>query len=73
MASCRWDLDDNRLMNAKDYDINVGRGKRMYDNHDAAEGALFALVTKVSQGGLQVLAVFPSFSLSGNLEPSIYV
>jgi hypothetical protein len=43
----RWDLDDNRLANIHEYDINVGKGKKMYDGHDAAPGALFALVTKV--------------------------
>ena len=43
----RWDLDDNRLVNVHEYDINVGKGKKMYDGHDAAPGALFALVTKV--------------------------
>lgn len=40
-ANKLWDLDLNRLTPGKDYEIDVGDGKKVYQKHDAAENALF--------------------------------
>lgn len=39
-----WDLDSNRLIPEKDYDINVQRGKKPYHKEDSARDPLFASV-----------------------------
>ncbi|KAJ4759152.1 Poly(U)-specific endoribonuclease [Rhynchospora pubera] len=36
-----WDLDQNRLVPGKDYEINVGEGKKVYDKGDMACEKLF--------------------------------
>lgn len=36
-----WDLDRNRLVPGKDYEINVGEGKKVYRNGDMAHEPLF--------------------------------
>ena len=39
-----WDLDSNRLIPEKDYDINVQKGKKPYWKEDSARDPLFARV-----------------------------
>ena len=41
-----WDLDANRLIPEKDYDINVQKGKKPYWKEDSARDPLFASVDK---------------------------
>ena len=42
--SYRWDLDHNRLKPGKDYVLNVGGGKTIWERGDAAEERLFERV-----------------------------
>ncbi|KAK6146405.1 hypothetical protein DH2020_020274 [Rehmannia glutinosa] len=37
-----WDLDLNRLVPGKDYEIDCGEGKKVYQKEDMAEGSLFS-------------------------------
>ncbi|GLT49090.1 hypothetical protein SLA2020_226710 [Shorea laevis] len=37
-----WELDLNRLVPGKDYQIDVGEGKKVYQKEDMAEGSLFS-------------------------------
>ncbi|CAI9095545.1 OLC1v1031528C1 [Oldenlandia corymbosa var. corymbosa] len=41
-----WELDLNRLEPGKDYEIDVGEGKKVYDRGDRAEGSLFSWVNE---------------------------
>lgn len=36
-----WELDYNRLVPGKDYEIDCGEGKKTYQKQDMAEGSLF--------------------------------
>ncbi|KAI3943127.1 hypothetical protein MKX01_004403, partial [Papaver californicum] len=36
-----WELDSNRLVPGKDYEIVCGEGKKVYQNEDMAHGSLF--------------------------------
>lgn len=36
-----WELDSNRLVPGKDYEIVCGEGKKVYQNDDMAQGSLF--------------------------------
>ncbi|KAG6536887.1 hypothetical protein ZIOFF_001963 [Zingiber officinale] len=36
-----WELDLNRLVPGKDYEIECGRGKKVYQEEDMAQGSLF--------------------------------
>ncbi|MCL7035011.1 hypothetical protein MKW94_027943 [Papaver nudicaule] len=36
-----WELDSNRLVPGKDYEIACGEGKKVYQNEDMAQGSLF--------------------------------
>ncbi|KAI3973706.1 hypothetical protein MKX01_031126 [Papaver californicum] len=36
-----WELDSNRLVPGKDYEIDCGEGKKVYQNEDMAQGSLF--------------------------------
>ncbi|XP_027336313.1 poly(U)-specific endoribonuclease-B-like isoform X2 [Abrus precatorius] len=40
-----WDLDLNRLIPGKDYEIDCGEGKKVYQKEDMAEGSLFTWVS----------------------------
>lgn len=40
-----WDLDLNRLVPGKDYEIDCGEGKRVSQNEDVAQGNLFTWVS----------------------------
>ncbi|XP_047155754.1 poly(U)-specific endoribonuclease-A-like [Vigna umbellata] len=40
-----WDLDLNRLVPGKDYEIDCGEGKKVFQNEDMAEGSLFTWVS----------------------------
>ncbi|KAK4793246.1 hypothetical protein SAY86_023681 [Trapa natans] len=37
-----WDLDLNRLVPGKDYEIDCGEGKKVYQKDDMAQGSLFS-------------------------------
>ncbi|CAA0838076.1 Unknown protein [Striga hermonthica] len=37
-----WELDGNRLVPGKDYEIDCGEGKKVYQKEDMAEGSLFS-------------------------------
>lgn len=37
-----WELDGNRLLPGKDYEINCGEGKKTYQKEDMAQGSLFS-------------------------------
>ncbi|CAM8937265.1 unnamed protein product [Rhodiola kirilowii] len=37
-----WELDLNRLVPGKDYEIDCGEGKKVYQRDDVAEGSLFS-------------------------------
>ena len=39
-----WDLDINRLVPEKDYDLDLQQGKSMHDKRDAASKPLFVFV-----------------------------
>ncbi|WCJ20749.1 Uridylate-specific endoribonuclease [Euphorbia peplus] len=39
-----WELDTNRLVPGKDYDIDCGEGKKVYQKDDMAQGSLFRWV-----------------------------
>ncbi|OVA06864.1 Endoribonuclease XendoU [Macleaya cordata] len=41
-----WELDSNRLIPGKDYEIVCGEGKKVYQNEDMAEGSLFNRLSK---------------------------
>ncbi|XP_051144605.1 uncharacterized protein LOC127260741 isoform X3 [Andrographis paniculata] len=41
-ANKLWELDLNRLVPGKDYEIDCGDGKKVYQKEDMAEGSLFA-------------------------------
>ncbi|KAK9102798.1 hypothetical protein Sjap_020052 [Stephania japonica] len=36
-----WELDSNRLVPGKDYEIDCGEGKKVYQKEDMAQGSLF--------------------------------
>lgn len=36
-----WELDSNRLVPGRDYEIECGEGKKVYQRYDMAEGSLF--------------------------------
>ncbi|XP_004509033.1 uncharacterized protein [Cicer arietinum] len=40
-----WDLDLNRLVPTKDYEIDCGEGKKVYQKEDMAQGSLFTWVS----------------------------
>ncbi|KAK7386295.1 hypothetical protein VNO78_26430 [Psophocarpus tetragonolobus] len=40
-----WDLDLNRLVPGKDYEIDCGEGKKAYQKEDMAQGSLFTWVS----------------------------
>lgn len=40
-----WDLDLNRLAPGKDYEIDCGEGKKVYQKDDMAQGSLFTWVS----------------------------
>lgn len=40
-----WDLDLNRLVPGKDYEIDCGEGKKAYQKEDMAHGSLFTWVS----------------------------
>ncbi|CAN6461196.1 unnamed protein product [Victoria cruziana] len=40
-----WQLDLNRLVPGKDYQIDCGEGKKAYEKEDVAEGALFSYLS----------------------------
>ena len=40
-----WELDLNRLVPSKDYEIDCGEGKKVYQKEDVAQGALFSYVS----------------------------
>ncbi|XP_057416877.1 uncharacterized protein LOC130711329 [Lotus japonicus] len=40
-----WDLDSNRLVPGKDYEIDCGEGKKAYQKQDMAQGSLFTWVS----------------------------
>ncbi|KAK7263359.1 hypothetical protein RJT34_30947 [Clitoria ternatea] len=40
-----WELDSNRLIPGKDYEIDCGEGKKVYQKEDMAQGSLFAWVS----------------------------
>lgn len=37
-----WELDVNRLVPGKDYEVDCGEGKKVYQREDMAEGSLFS-------------------------------
>ncbi|KAJ4846820.1 hypothetical protein Tsubulata_004612 [Turnera subulata] len=39
-----WELDINRLVPGKDYEIDIGEGKKVRDREDMAQGTLFSWV-----------------------------
>lgn len=39
-----WELDLNRLVPGKDYEIDIGEGKKVYQKGDAAQGSLLSWV-----------------------------
>ncbi|KAJ8768352.1 hypothetical protein K2173_021505 [Erythroxylum novogranatense] len=41
-----WELDVNRLLPGKDYEIDVGEGKKVYCKEDVAKGNLFSWVSE---------------------------
>lgn len=41
-----WDLDMNRLVPGKDYEIDCGEGKKVYQKDDMAQGSLFSWVNE---------------------------
>lgn len=41
-----WELDLNRLTPGKDYQIDCGEGKKVYQKQDMAEGSLFSWLSK---------------------------
>lgn len=41
-----WELDLNRLVPGKDYQIECGEGKKVYQKEDVAEGSLFSWLNK---------------------------
>ncbi|KAL3499804.1 hypothetical protein ACH5RR_038897 [Cinchona calisaya] len=41
-----WELDLNRLVPGKDYEIDIGEGKKVYQKGDYAEGGLFSWVNE---------------------------
>ncbi|XP_027181047.1 poly(U)-specific endoribonuclease-B isoform X1 [Coffea eugenioides] len=41
-----WELDLNRLTPGKDYEIDIGEGKKVYQKGDCAEGSLFSWVNE---------------------------
>ncbi|KAK3000624.1 hypothetical protein RJ639_021335 [Escallonia herrerae] len=41
-----WELDLNRLVPGKDYQIDCGEGKKVYQKEDTAEGSLFSWLSK---------------------------
>lgn len=47
-AACNrlWELDLNRLTPGRDYEINCGDGKKVYDREDMAENSLFRKVNQ---------------------------
>ena len=61
-----WDLDNNRLEPSRDYEINLGRGKKCFQEGDAAPQPLFV---RVDAGALQGRRTFAAFcSLLDNYE-----
>ncbi|XP_057511905.1 uncharacterized protein LOC130794033 [Actinidia eriantha] len=41
-----WELDLNRLVPGKDYEIDCGEGKKVYQKEDMAQGSLFSWLSK---------------------------
>ncbi|XP_010539194.1 PREDICTED: poly(U)-specific endoribonuclease-B [Tarenaya hassleriana] len=41
-----WELDSNRLVPGKDYQIDCGEGKRVHQKEDMAQGSLFSWVSE---------------------------
>ncbi|XP_038726283.1 poly(U)-specific endoribonuclease-B-like isoform X2 [Tripterygium wilfordii] len=41
-----WELDLNRLTPGKDYEIDIGEGKKVYQKEDMAQGSLFSWLSK---------------------------
>lgn len=41
-----WELDSNRLVPGKDYQIDCGEGKKVYQSGDVAEGSLFSWLSE---------------------------
>lgn len=41
-----WDLDMNHLVPGKDYEIDCGEGKKVYQKDDMAQGSLFSWVNE---------------------------
>ncbi|KAL8112586.1 hypothetical protein AgCh_020056 [Apium graveolens] len=41
-----WELDSNRLVPGKDYQIDCGEGKKVYQKDDMAEGSLFCALNR---------------------------
>lgn len=41
-----WELDYNRLTPGKDYEVDVGEGKRVHDREDMAEATFFTWVSE---------------------------
>ncbi|KAF3448206.1 hypothetical protein FNV43_RR08919 [Rhamnella rubrinervis] len=43
LQACRklWELDTNRLVPGKDYEIDCGEGKKVFQTEDVAQGSLF--------------------------------
>ncbi|XP_062146377.1 uncharacterized protein LOC133854277 isoform X1 [Alnus glutinosa] len=41
-----WELDLNRLVPSKDYEIDCGEGKKVYQKEDMAQGTLFSYVSE---------------------------
>ncbi|KAL8547165.1 hypothetical protein ACS0TY_006763 [Phlomoides rotata] len=41
-----WELDLNRLVPGKDYEIDCGEGKKVYQKDDMAEGSLFSWLSE---------------------------
>uniref|UniRef100_A0A2P2JL91 PolyU-specific endoribonuclease-B n=1 Tax=Rhizophora mucronata TaxID=61149 RepID=A0A2P2JL91_RHIMU len=41
-----WELDLNRLIPGKHYEIDVGEGKKVHDKEDAAQGSLFSWLSE---------------------------
>ncbi|KAL7149982.1 hypothetical protein ABFS83_05G078300 [Erythranthe nasuta] len=41
-----WDLDSNRLVPGKHYEIDCGEGKKVYQKQDMAEGGLFSWLSE---------------------------
>ncbi|VFQ82664.1 unnamed protein product [Cuscuta campestris] len=41
-----WELDVNRLVPGKDYQIDVGEGKKVHQREDMADGSLFSWLSE---------------------------